>query len=316
MHLTVRPALQGATLSATFTQWTSHRRGWPGLHSDRAVRGRYRHRAGVRPVAERLRSGQQHSVDGGQTWSTDGRVNASAPTKITVRLTGDVKSGCNYAVSLASYSADGGTWDTSGTQAFLGWDTTTLNSGNLEHTVDVSAFAPRCFGQIDLYGNGTKYDGSDQAHALPHFPDSATPNDLITAWNGGEVCTSPSPSPSDTTTSPTPSPSDSTSPAPTDSATPTGTPTDTMSTSPAPSATTTAPAGGGSSPSVSGSATAPPTGTPVVKPASQTGSGTDNLAETGGNGSQAATFAAGGAALLVIGGGAVYVTRRRRTVGR
>jgi hypothetical protein len=241
----------------------------------------------------------EHSVDGGQTWSTNGRIDGSAPAKITVRLKGDVQSGCDYAVSLASYSADGGTWATSGDQAFLGWDTTTLNSGNREHTLDVSGFAPKCFGQIDLYGNGTKYDGSDRAHALPHYPDSVTPTDLITAWNGGQACTSPSPSPSGDT-SPTPSPSHSTSQTP----------------APSTSATTTAPADSGSSPSPSATNTAPPVGAPVVRPASQTSSGSGDLAETGGNGSQTAAFAAGGAALLTVGGGAVYVTRRRRTAGR
>jgi LPXTG-motif cell wall-anchored protein len=275
----------------------------------------------------------EHSQDGGQSWSTGGRIDGgTAPAKITVRLKGDVGKGCEYAVSLASYSAEGATWDTSGTQAFLGWDTTKLTGDNREHTLDVSAFAPSCFGQIDLYGNGNKYDGSDQDHALPHYPDSLTPPDLITAWNGGSPCTTASPSPSDSTTaspspsdtassSPSESPTDTTSPSPSDSPTDTGSPSpsDTGSPSPSDTATSTAPVADTSSPaSPTAGSTAPPVGTPVVKPASDTtASSSGDLAETGGNSSQTVAFAAGGAALLVVGGGAVVLTRRRnRTAGR
>lgn len=287
------------------------------------------------------------SVDGGQTWIGSGRIGDPAPAKITVRLQGEVRKGCDYAVSLASYSAEGPTWETSGTQAFLGWDTTVLNKDNPEHTLDVSGSLPPCFGQIDLYGNGNKYDGSDADHALPHYNDSLTPYNLIAYWNGGSVCTSPSPTPSDTTTppvSPSDTPTDTPSATPTDTptvsptgsptdtpttpASPTDTPTDTTSpsatpsetpsettsptTSPTPtaSATTTAPAGATASPSPSSSGTGRPT-TSVVKPASVT-TGSGNLAETGGNGSQATIFAVGGAVLLVAGGGAVYLTRRRK----
>jgi LPXTG-motif cell wall-anchored protein len=258
----------------------------------------------------------QHSVDGGQTWTEDGRINGDTPpATIQVRLAKPAE-GCDYTVSLASYSAEGPTWDTSGTQQFLGWDTVTLNKDKPEATLDVSSAAPQCFGQIDLYGNGTKYDGSSDAAALPHYPNSVTPTNLITAWNGGHECQqspSPSPSPSDETTSPTPSTSPSTD-TPTPSTSPsTGTPSTSPSTgtpTPSTSPSTSAPAvGDTSSPSPSAGSTAPPTGTPSVPPAS----GGSNLAETGGNGTQTTAFAAGGAALLLAGGAAVFFTRRRHS---
>lgn len=268
------------------------------------------------------RASIEHSEDGGQNWSTNGRIDNSAPTKITVRLTGKVSKGCTYAVSLASYSAEGPTWDTSGTQAFLGWDTTKLDHKKTKATLDVSAYAPSCFGQIDLYGNGTKYDGGQgKGHGkLPRYPYSATPENLITAWNGSAPCSTASPSPTapvsespsstptETTDSPEPSDSTSTSPEPSDSTS--ASPTDTASASA--SASSSAPAvDDSSSPTPSATGTAGPVGSPVVEPASDTSSG--DLAETGGNGSQTVTFAGGGAALLVLGAGAVYFTRRRNS---
>jgi LPXTG-motif cell wall-anchored protein len=281
----------------------------------------------------------QLSLDGGQTWIGNGRIGDPAPTRITVRLTGEVGGDCSYAVSLASYSAEGPTWETSKTQAFLGWDTFKLTKDTPQHTLDVSGSAPTCFGQIDLYGNGNKYDGSDKDHALPHYPDSYTPTDLIAYWNGGQACTTPSPSPSDTTPVPSDTPTTPQSPTDTPSTTPasptdtpTATPTDTVSpttspsdtpsstpsdsATPTPSATTTAPVGATAAPSPSSTGKGELPTTSVIKPASvSTGSG--NLAETGGNGSQTAVFAAGGAALLLVGGGAVYLTRRRnRTASR
>ncbi|PWI42591.1 LAETG motif-containing sortase-dependent surface protein [Streptomyces sp. ICBB 8177] len=245
--------------------------------------------------------GVAYSLDGGASWTTSGRINGSAPGTIEVKLTHDVAQGCQYPVSLASYSAQGPTWQTSGEQAFLGWDTTVLKQGHLQATLDVSTHLPSCFGQIDLYGNGNKYDGV--ANPLPHYPDSATPTDLITAWNGSAPCSSASPSPS--------SPGGSTAPAPGGSGTP----------SPVASGSPSSGAGSPSSaPSASASASAPatataaPSGTPSVPPSSTTPTG-GGLAETGGNGTQTAAFAGGGAVLLLVGAGAVIVGRRRRTTG-
>jgi LPXTG-motif cell wall-anchored protein len=262
--------------------------------------------------------GIEYKVDGGH-WTQNGRINGDTPpTTITVKLTDTPGKNCRYNVSLASYSAEGPAWQNSGHQDFLGWDTVTLNKGKTRATLDVSKYAPTCFGQVDLYGNGTEYDGgSGEGHgALPHYPDSATPTDLITAWNGGQKCDetpTPTPTPSDTTDTPTPTPSDTTdtpTPTPSDTTdTPTPTPSDSTTSTPTPSVSDTA----SPSPSATGpSSTAAPTGTPSVPPA-PSGSGGGNLAETGGNSSQNVAFAGGGAALLVLGGAAVYFTRRRRS---
>jgi LPXTG-motif cell wall-anchored protein len=257
--------------------------------------------------------GVEYKVDGGH-WTTSGRINAdTAPGTITVRLTGNPGKNCSYTVSLASYSAEGPAWDSSGHQDFLGWDTATLDKDHKQATLDVSSHAPDCYGQVDLYGNGTQYDGgTGPGHgALPHYPDSATPTDLITAWNGGHECqTSPSPSPSQSTATASPSPSQSTgtaSPSPSES-TGTASPSPSVSDTTSPTATATATATGPVS-------TTAPTGTPSVPPATgdTNGTGTGNLAETGSNSSQNTALIAGAAALLAIGGGAVYLTRRRKT---
>ncbi|MGW5354780.1 LAETG motif-containing sortase-dependent surface protein, partial [Streptomyces sp. NPDC004031] len=224
--------------------------------------------------------GVTYKVDGGR-WTTAGRIGGdTAPGKITVKLTSSPGKNCSYTVSLASYSAEGPAWENSGHQDFLGWDTATLDSKHNSATLDVSGHAPDCFGQVDLYGNGTQYDGgTGEGHgALPHFPDSATPTDLITAWNGGHKCeTSPSPSPTETTDSPSPSPTettDSPSPSPTET---------TDSPSPSPSVGDTS----SPSPTATGpTSTAAPTGTPSVPPATGSSNGTGNLAETGSNSSQ------------------------------
>ncbi|MBV9024360.1 MAG: hypothetical protein JO362_11350 [Streptomycetaceae bacterium] len=228
-----------------------------------------------------------YSLDGGSTWPIDGRINGSAPARITVRLTGDVQQGCLYPVSLASYSAEGPTWQISGKQTFLGWDTTVLNSTQQQATLDVSAHLPSCFGQIDLYGNATKYDGI--TGALPHFPDSWTPNNLIAAWNGSAPCTQASPTP---TPSPTPSAPPSPSPSPSPSHPTSHSPSDTK-------------------PQPTPVHTAPPVGSPQVPPANQTPTG--SLAHTGSDGTMTAALAASGVALTALGAGAVVLARRRRS---
>lgn len=246
--------------------------------------------------------GISHSLDGGQTWLTDSRMdNASpVPSTVEVKLSQTPAAGCSYDVSLASYSAEGPDWGDSGTQAFLGWDTTTLSAGTPQATLTVPT--PKCFGQIDLYGNNTKYDGV--GGALPHYPDSVTPNNLITAWNGGSECASTPP-----TTPPPSSPAAPTTPAaPTSSASPTTSATPSASSSASPSAAPTKSAS--PTPSVKATNAAPPTGTPSVKPVSTAPAA--HLAETGGNGTQTAVIAGAAVVLVALGSGAVVITRRRK----
>ncbi|WP_129840584.1 LAETG motif-containing sortase-dependent surface protein [Streptomyces sp. RFCAC02] len=252
------------------------------------------------------------STDGGATWSTTGRFTGEAPTTISVRLSGRITEGCEYPISLASYQTDGPSWESSGEQVFLGWDTTVLTSETKEDVLDVSAYAPSCFGQIDLYGNDTKYDGTN-GNALPHFPDSATPTDLIAAWNGEAPCEEgeETPPPAE---EPTEEPTDEEVPTeePTDEEVPTEEPTDEEV--PAEEPTEEAPADepDDEAPAEEApvdEAAAEPVGEPEVAPVSTT----PHLAETGGDGSQMTLYASAGAALLVAGGAAVFIAKRRGT---
>ncbi|MGR7002744.1 hypothetical protein ACU686_40145 [Yinghuangia aomiensis] len=127
-----------------------------------------------------------------------------------------VEKNCQYKVSFASYSADGPTWKTSGTQRFLGKDTVTLTAKKPSATLDIKKHLPPCYGQIDLYGGGDKFTGAK----TPHYPDKKYPTNMIAGWNGGEgvralkpPSSSPKPSKSPST-SPKPSPSVSASPSP------------------------------------------------------------------------------------------------------
>ena len=247
--------------------------------------------------------GVEYSVDGGATWTTQGRVGGdTAPKTFQVRLSGQVTEGCQYPVSLAAYNTQGATWESSGEQKFLGWDTTVLSSAKTQATLDVSAYPVSCFGQIDLYNNGKKFDGVQ--NPLPHYPDGVFPHDLITAWNGAAPCASPTPS---GTPSGKPSASASASTSPSPSAKPS-----TPATTPSAKPSASVPAGGVPAPSVSPvtGSTAAPVGKPVVSPVSTPPKG--SLAETGGDSTQTTVLASAGAALVVLGGGAVYLTRRKR----
>ncbi|MEV7025994.1 hypothetical protein, partial [Kitasatospora sp. NPDC093558] len=269
-----------------------------------------------------------YSVDGGKTWNDEGRMKQPHGS-VQVKLVGDITEGCDYEVSLASYDTEGPTWATSGKQTFLGWSTTTLNSGHRQATLDVSAHLPKCFGQIDLYNNDQKFDGV--ANPLPKYPNGVFPYDLITAWNGGKACT-PTPTPTGTPTStPTGTPTSSASPTATATPAPTGTPTSTATATPTATATATATASPSTStkpsapattgtPSASPAAPAPstsadttdtsgPVGKPTAKPVSTKPAPV--LASTGGNSSQMIAYGAGGAALLAVGGGALVIARRR-----
>lgn len=290
-------------------------------------------------------AGLSYSTDGTH-WVTSGGLSGTTGS-VQVKVDGASK-GCSYQVSLASYSTQGPTWASSGTQTFLGWATTTLTSAKPQATLDISAHLPQCYGQIDLYSGSAKHDGVSAP--LPHYPTAVYNGDLISAWNGGKACQAPTPTPSPSVPAPTPSagasvpgvpspsPSAPTSPSPSAgvpspsaSAPGTGTPSASHPASPSASApagpstrpsasatvqpTSSAPASAvavaspsSPAPTASADATGEPVGTPSVKPVSATPTG---LAFTGTNGTQLTAFAGGGAALLVIGAGAVYFARRR-----
>ncbi|RKE22162.1 hypothetical protein [Streptomyces sp. TLI_171] len=173
------------------------------------------------------RSHVEYSIDNGQSWTRQkGLTQAAPPASFTVRLTAQAAAGCSYPVSLASYRTQGDKWETSGQQTLVDWVTVTLTKASPQATLKVKSAAPACFGQLDLYGNAVKYDGSQGP--LPHYPDADYPKDHITWWIGGKACTTASPSPSHAPTpvnsSPTPSSPPSPSPSATKSPTPTPTP--------------------------------------------------------------------------------------------
>ncbi|PBC69560.1 hypothetical protein BX265_6889 [Streptomyces sp. TLI_235] len=235
-------------------------------------------------------AGVEHSFDGGKTWTTAFTMTGPAPTVIAVRLTTPPGAGCHYALSLASYSAQGPTWESSGTQKFLGWATGLIDQQHPTLTLDISAHKPACYGQIDLYGGNLKFDGIQAP--LPKYPDSATPTNMVAAWNGGAACAKPTPTPSGSPTpsnSPTPKPSPST-------AAPTPQP---SHSSPAP-----VPQPSRSAAAVPPVPSTPPTGSTVSPP---------SLAQTGSSGT--GVIAALSAAALALGCGVLYLargTRRRR----
>ncbi|GAA2278455.1 MULTISPECIES: LPXTG cell wall anchor domain-containing protein [Kitasatospora] len=245
----------------------------------------------------------QYSVDGGSHWINGGRMSEPHGT-IQVRLVGETSPGCDYKVSLASYSTEGPDWGTSGTQTFLGWATTTLNHDRPQATLDVSAHLPKCFGQIDLYAGDQKFDGV--SNPAPHFPDTVVPRNLITAWNGGSAC---QPTPSS-------SPSAPVSPNPVPPSHPAGSPSPSASVppsaSPKPSHSPSTPTRTGhpsSAPSAPAPSASEPVGTPSVKPVSDKPAPV--LASTGSDGGQMIATAVGGVALLALGAGAVVFSRRR-----
>jgi len=267
-----------------------------------------------------------YSLDGGQTWTDKGRMDGRLVTRIEVKFGEERTNHCEYAVSLASYSAEGPTWPTSGTQAFLGWDSKKLSKENPRVTLDVSAYAPPCFGQVDLYGNGRKYDGKE--NPLPHHPDAGFPTDLITAWNGGSECeqpttpppTRPSEPPVETTKPPvettepptqtTAPPTGSTKPPAESTKPPAGSTKPPASTErpvkPTKSATTTPPV-------VQEPAGTPPVGKPEVIPIADTSPA--SLAETGSDNTGAIAIGTAAGVLLVGGLGAFAWSRRRDSGG-
>ena len=90
-------------------------------------------------------------------------------------------------VTLHGYETDGPTWETSGNQVFEAFDSASLTSEHPTATLEI-AFE-YCYAQTDLAIGTTKFDGVDGA--LPHYPNSSTPTNLVDHWNGGEACATP-----------------------------------------------------------------------------------------------------------------------------
>jgi len=62
---------------------------------------------------------------------------------------GDLPAGCSRSFSLNSYTDQGATWTTSGTQSLFDHDSVTINAGHKSGTLTVNK--PLCYGQTDFY---------------------------------------------------------------------------------------------------------------------------------------------------------------------
>jgi len=172
-------------------------------------------------------------------WDVATGQNAYAMLTVNIHAVGTVPENCTFSFSLNSYTAQGPTWPTSGTQALLDHQSITLSKGNPSGALTVAK--PPCYGQTDLYTGTAKFDGIDGA--LPHYPNVVTPTGLISYSNGGSACQAPSSSPSQPVASESVPPSDSPSPSESASVPP--------SDSPSPSESASVPPSDGPSPSES-----------------------------------------------------------------
>jgi hypothetical protein len=256
---------------------------------------------------------QYRIVDGsgkpvGADWTSQGGFHRwdDAPGTVEVRLAPGqtVGQGCTYPVSLAEYTTEGSSWNTSGHQTLVDHATVYLTAADLAGADDgkrtwqkLAVRTPDCYGQIDLYGDDVVYDGkSEKGHGpAPYQPGNVvTPYHLIAAWNGGDKPCTPgkpdTPSSTPAATPPSSRPPKHNKPTP-----PPATPTK-------PSTATTPPTTSHVPPLKS----QPPT-TPTPSPSHSA----PPLAETG---SSAPVGLIAGAAALVIalGAAAVYATRRTR----
>ncbi|NUU20329.1 MAG: LPXTG cell wall anchor domain-containing protein [Streptomycetaceae bacterium] len=151
----------------------------------------------------------EYSKDNGRTWSRSGQLREFSG-KLKVRLAGKVADSCRYTISYASYDTEGPTWKKSGKLTYLAKDTVTLTGKKPTGELDIAKHLPKCYGQVVLYGNGTKFDGSGKKNPLPKYEPGAKPNaptNLLASWNGGKAC-----APKQPTTSGKPSGSPSKSP--------------------------------------------------------------------------------------------------------
>ena len=90
-------------------------------------------------------------------------------------------------VSLYGYRTEGPTWETSGNQTPGDFDTVTLTTE--QPTATLAVDYEHCYYQNDLAIGKTRFDGVDGA--LPHYPNSSTPTNLLDHYNGGEACATP-----------------------------------------------------------------------------------------------------------------------------
>ncbi|KMS68915.1 LPXTG cell wall anchor domain protein [Streptomyces viridochromogenes] len=282
-------ALCAATVASASGAWATGSHGGDGWKSG----GTYRPGtgAGTETATDRC----QFSLDGSNFYDSvkvddqNLKVTDDGKVHIKVRAAADATT---CTASLASYLAHGATFETSGEQVFVDFDTVTVKPGQTD-SLDIAVPDAGCFAQIDLYRGAVKFDGKLDANDgfvhgdLPKGPDRPVIKDkLIAAWNGGtKDCTTEPPATEEPPTTPPAEP-------PTEETTP-------------PAEETTPPASETPTPE-----TSEPTTPAVPKP----NGGGDNLAETGG--SSATGPITIGAVVLVAGGAAFVVASKRRRAAR
>ncbi len=99
-------------------------------------------------------------------------------TSVTVELNADAAASCT--VSLHSYTTQGPTWPTSGTQTEVGFAEVALTSAPF----NLMVATPTCYGQVDLAIGSQRFDGSDGT--APLYPNRVFGSSLITSWTGSE----------------------------------------------------------------------------------------------------------------------------------
>jgi len=120
----------------------------------------------------------QKYCDGGNnlTWTRNANLSEATVT---------LKSGINACdITLHSFDTDGPTWETSGTQDFVDFDSAHLTAAAPTATVKVDVRG--CDQQQDLAIGTKKHDGIE--NPLPHYDDAWFPEGLIDHWNGSAPC--------------------------------------------------------------------------------------------------------------------------------
>ncbi|MFE8950375.1 hypothetical protein [Streptomyces sp. NPDC007856] len=130
----------------------------------------------------RADSSCRFSLDG-HTWQEASQIRDSA-----LAVGGDKAVRIDVHAGHGASCTRGSTWQTSGKQELVGFDTDSLARGTTD-SLRTAVPAKECFAQIDLYRGSVKHGGTTAR--LPEGPDHPIFNGiLIAAWHGGtQVCT-------------------------------------------------------------------------------------------------------------------------------
>ncbi len=123
-------------------------------------------------------------ANNGSSITQSGRAADLSSTTVTLK-----KGFSSCDVSLNNYHTSGPSWSTGNPQTF--GDHATVHLTAASPTGHLMVTQGDCFNQNDLYIGTTRFDGTDGA--LPNYPNSPTPTNLVDHWNGGNKCVTPPP---------------------------------------------------------------------------------------------------------------------------